>query len=86
MGFTRCRMPRVFIVKLDLARLRANLSAQEGRPVQQHEVEQWLTDAGFRWHDDARWRIEEPHLGQLHGSEVVEAEIVDETDDPPAAD
>jgi len=79
-------MPRVFIVKIDLARLRANLSKQEGRQLRDREVEQWLADAGFRWKDDARWQIEEPHLGQLDPSEVVEAVVVDEKDDPPSAD
>lgn len=67
-------MPRVFIVKLDLERIRRHLSKEEGREVTPPEVLTWLRDAGFVQTPEG-WEIPEHDLGQLRPSEVLEAKV-----------
>ena len=64
-----CCMPKRVIVDIDLSVVAANLSSEERRPVDEHEVRQWLLDAGFRPHG-ARWVVAEADLGQLDPAEV----------------
>jgi hypothetical protein len=62
-------MPKRVIVDVNLSAVAVNLSKEEGRQVSEHEVRQWLHDAGFRRHGD-RWIVDEPDLGHLDPSEV----------------
>jgi hypothetical protein len=62
-------MPKRVIVDVNLSLVAANLSKEERRQVSEHEVRQWLHDAGFRPLGD-RWIVHEPDLGQLDPSEV----------------
>lgn len=72
-------MPRIFKITINLERLRENLSRQEGRPLSEAEVLQWLEDAGCR-RSDAHWEVHEADLGQLDPGEVISAEVVGEDD------
>jgi len=62
-------MPKRVIVDVNLAAVAANLSKEERRHVSEHEVRQWLRDAGFSPHGE-RWIVDEPDLGHLDPSEV----------------
>ena len=62
-------MPKRLIVDIDVAVLTAHLSKEEGHPVSEADVRQWLLDAGFKPHGE-RWIVNEPDLGQLDPSEV----------------
>ena len=66
---------RLFRISIDHAALRANLSRQEQRVLNEQEVRCWLRDAGFMPAGD-RWLVREPDLGQLEPEEVSSAEIV----------
>ena len=70
-------MPRTFVLKLNLDRLRQQLSREEGRPISMDELHHWLRDAGFRQTANG-WEIEERHLGQLLPSEVLDATVREE--------
>lgn len=72
-------MPKRVMVEVDLLAVAANLSKEEGRPVDQVEVRQWLQDAGFRPHG-SRWIVDERDLGQLDPSEVRSFEEVPDED------
>jgi hypothetical protein len=63
-------MPKRLVVEIDIAVLTAHLSKEEGRPVPEDEVRQWLSDAGFT-PDGNRWIVNEADLGQLDPSEVL---------------
>lgn len=78
-------MPRIFILKLDLERIRRHLSREEGREVSPSEVLTWLQEAGFI-RTPAGWEVAEQHLGHLRPSEVIEATVRDEEDGPPEGD
>lgn len=68
------RMPaRRLLVDIDLVTLGASLAKEEGRPVSEDEVRQWLLDAGFTPHQGL-WIVSEPDLGQLDPSEVRSVE------------
>ena len=62
-------MPKLLLVDIDLSILGAHLSKEEGRPVSEAEVRQWLLDARFRPYQ-RMWIVAEPDLGQLDPSEV----------------
>lgn len=61
--------PRL-VVKIDLERLRANLTQEDKRDWSPLEVRQWLLDARFRSLGGGWWQVAEPDLGQLHPREV----------------
>jgi DNA-binding response OmpR family regulator len=61
---------RVVLVDIDLIAVAAHLSEEEGRPIGEAEVRQWLLDAGFQVVQDGRWVVNEADLGQLDPSEV----------------
>ena len=62
-------MPKRLIVDIDIAAVVTHLSKEEGEPVTDEQVRQWLLDAGFTPHGE-RWIVSEPDLGQLDPSEV----------------
>lgn len=70
-------MERRFRIRIDVTKLRAHLSKEEGRELPDDEVFRWLAEAGFLQQGDA-WLVSERDLGQLDPSEVTEAEVVDE--------
>ena len=63
-------MYKKFLIAIDMKALRANMSKEEGRPLSDQEVCQWLIDAGFIATGD-HWVVEERDLGQLDPSEVI---------------
>ena len=65
-------------IKLDLPLLVANLSREERREMPEHEVLQWLSDAGF-FRVGEYWIVTEADLGQVDPSEVLEVETFDES-------
>jgi len=65
-------MPSRVRVKIDLARLKAHLSREEGRPLSDEEVVRWLQDAGFVSGREGYWIVAESELGHLDPSEVLE--------------
>ncbi|WP_428937814.1 hypothetical protein [Fontivita pretiosa] len=65
-------MPSRVRVKIDLARLKAHLSREEGRPLGDEQVLQWLHDAGFISSGEGYWIVAESDLGHLDPSEVLE--------------
>ena len=75
-------MPRTFVVRIDLARLQANLSAQVRRPLAESEVLDWLRDAGFTRVSSDHWLVAEPDLGHLLPAEVLGVPIVQEETEP----
>lgn len=74
-------MSRVFLLQLDLNRIRKHMSEEEGREVSSAEVLAWLSDAGFVETSDG-WEIPEKDLGQLRPDEVIEAHIRPPSDSP----
>ncbi|HYO07784.1 MAG TPA: hypothetical protein VER17_02325 [Tepidisphaeraceae bacterium] len=62
-------MPNKVLVDIDLVVLGEHLSKEEGRPVGEDEVRQWLRDARFVPHK-GMWIVSEADLGQLDPSEV----------------
>ena len=64
-------------IRINLARLRDNVSKADTRVWSEAEVLQWLHDAGFRPDGDA-WLTTEADLGQLEPEEVTAVEDVDE--------
>ena len=71
-------MSRRLRVRLDLARLIANLSRDEQRQMPEEEVLQWLSDAHFTRQDGNYWIVSESDLGQVDPSEVLEVEPLNE--------
>lgn len=61
------------LVHLDLDRIRANLSREDGEPVTEAEVREWLCAAGFQPVND-QWSVLESDLGQLQSGEVLSVE------------
>jgi len=53
------------------------MSKEEGRPLSDDEIRQWLVDAGFTPSGD-RWQVAERDLGQLDPAEVKSVEDADE--------
>lgn len=76
-GRTPPSMPKRLAVQLDLERIRANLSNEDGCEFTPAEVKRWLGDAGFRL-AGAVWIVREKDLGQLDPSEVISVEDYDE--------
>ena len=74
-------MPRTFAVRIDLERLRTNLSRQESRELLPDEVLTWLREAGFEPLEQGFWQVREPDLGQVEPDEVLEARVL--TPPPP---
>ena len=69
--------PPLLRVRVDLVRLRENLSTAWRRRLSSREVVEFLTRAGFSGSDDgAVWLAPEPVLMRLDPSEVVWAEAV----------
>ena len=64
-----------FRVTVDVLRLRANLSAEEGREISTCEARQLLQDAGFVPDGDG-WIVREQDMGHLRPEEVTSAEVV----------
>jgi len=73
-------MPKRVIVDIDLSIVAANLSKEERRAVDEHEVRQWLHDAGFQPRGRL-WIIDEADLGQLDPSEVRSLDDAPDTTD-----
>jgi hypothetical protein len=69
---------RIFLITIDLPKLRANLSREDGRDLAESEVLSWLSDAGFT-RVESGWTVREPDLGQLDPSEVIAAEVIEES-------
>lgn len=61
-------------IRIDWAKLKQNMSKQEGRAMGDEELRQWLTDAGFTFDGKDAWLVSEPDLGHLDPSEVVSVE------------
>jgi hypothetical protein len=57
-------------VRLDLNKLRAALSREDGRQYSSGEVRMWLLDAGFRPSEE-NWLVREVDLGQVQPGEVL---------------
>jgi hypothetical protein len=72
---------RIFRLHIDHHRLRENLSREEGRMITEQEISHWLFDAGFRAVGSA-WIVHESDLGQLDPSEVLDADVVPESEYP----
>ena len=70
-------MPKKLLIRIDIASLRTNMSKEEGRPLSDDEIRQWLVDAGFTPSGD-RWQVAERDLGQLDPAEVKSVEDADE--------
>jgi hypothetical protein len=68
-------MPQRFRVKLDLAVIRKHLSREEGRAVNAQQTKRWLQEAGFAA-VGTEWEVNEPDLGQVQPSEVLEIHTV----------
>jgi hypothetical protein len=67
-------MTNTLRIRINWAVLLENMSKQEGRPMTDDEVRQWLTDAGFTQADDNYWLVSEADLGHLDPTEVISAE------------
>jgi hypothetical protein len=64
-------------IRINWQRLKDKMSKEEGRPLDDHHVRQWLLDGGFRPQADGTWLVNEPDLGQLQPEEVESADDVD---------
>ena len=69
-------------IRINLDRLRANVSNADARIWSEADVLRWLCDAGFTPDGDA-WLTTEADLGQLEPEEVTAVEDVDDTSDIP---
>ena len=76
-------MGRLFLVKIRMGRLRANLSAADEVDYSRADVRRWLEDAGFTPAGD-RWRVDEANL-LLDPAEVSDAMPEIETNGDAAA-
>ena len=68
-------MPRTFKVRINLATLRAHLSAEQGIDVAEAAVVDFLKSAGFRPEGDA-WIVSEDDLGMVRATEILWSEVV----------
>ena len=66
-------MSKKLLIRINLEKVRANMSKQEGRQLSEREVQDWLSDANFTAVGD-QWLVNEPDLGQLDPSEVLSVE------------
>lgn len=64
-------------IRINWRRLQEKMSQEEGRPLDDHHVRQWLLDGGFEPQPDGSWIVAEPDLGQLEPAEVESADEVD---------
>jgi hypothetical protein len=64
-------MPKRFIIKIDLARVRQSLSQADAVDWTIDDVREWLERAGFSSVGEDTWSVAEADLGQLDPSEVT---------------
>ena len=79
MEATEPTMSRLLRVKLNMPELIRNMSKEEGRPVDEGEVNEWLTAAGFTPADENTWIIPELEMGHLDPSEVEWVEPINDS-------
>jgi hypothetical protein len=69
-------MAKRFVVRIDLPAVKAHLEREDRQTYSEDKVLQWLNDAGFQRVGPNAWQVDEALLGQLHPSEVLEAELM----------
>jgi hypothetical protein len=66
-------MGRMLRIRIDLSKLRQNLSTAQRHELSTLEVRQWLAQAGFTPKKDA-WLVDDTNLGRLKPDEITSVE------------